>query len=275
MKQKISITIEEKTLSAVDEIIDNIYIRNRSAAIEQLINSALGEKRTAVILIGGPEESLKISDTEYRVTASIGDSTVIEHAVKKLRENEFKNIFAIARHNVISDIFKSIQNGSKYGVNVQYIEEENSSGTAESLRLVKGKINSSFLVVYGDIIFDMVNLDELWNSHIKKSGIATLLLTTTPTPNKKGVVKIEGSTILEFTQKPTQSDIFLGFSSIFVAQPEILEYSGASLEDNIFPLLAKKHLLLGHMSANKELHIHTSADVEKVKKILQNPYLLS
>ena len=63
-KTKISITINEKTLHDIDSIIDNIYIRNRSQAIEHLARNALGENKTAVILLGGDEERLKVSELE-------------------------------------------------------------------------------------------------------------------------------------------------------------------------------------------------------------------
>ena len=70
---------------------------------------------------------------------------------------------------------------------------------------------------------------EKWFLHLKRKGTATLLLTPTPDPSKKGVVRIEGSKILEFIQKPKDSEVYLGFASIFIAQPEILEYSGKNL----------------------------------------------
>ena len=150
MKKKISITISEKTLEEIDSIIDNIYIRNRSQAIELLVNNALGENRTAVVLSGGPENILKISKMNYRITGKVNNSSVIELAIKKLREDGFKTIFIVARYNIITEIFKIVQNGSKFGVRINYINEEKAEGTADSLRLLKGKINSSFLVVYGD-----------------------------------------------------------------------------------------------------------------------------
>jgi hypothetical protein len=59
MKEKISITIDNSMLKEIDNIIDNILIRNRSQAIEYLINLALGDNKTAVILCGGAEENLK------------------------------------------------------------------------------------------------------------------------------------------------------------------------------------------------------------------------
>ena len=263
MKKKISITINEKTLGDIDGIVDNIYIRNRSQAIEYLVNNSLGENKTAVILSGGSENNLKIGANEYRITAKLNHETVIEKAIKKLRENNFKTIYIIARHNILTSVFNIVKEGSAYGVKINYIEEKESKGTAQSLKLVKGLVKSNFIIIFGDIVFDKINIEELWNTHIKMNGIATLMLTTSPEPSRKGVVKIEGNKILNFEQKPEKSDIYLGFSSIFITSPEIFEYPGNSLEENIFPKLAETGLLYGHLSSEKERHIHTREDIKQ------------
>lgn len=264
MKKKISITINDKTLKDIDSIIDNIYIRNRSQAIELLVNNALGENKVAVILCGGPEDNLKINEKEYRITAKIKNTSLIELMLISLKDAGFKRVYLVARKKIINGVFSIVQNGSKYGLSLEYIEEKDSSGTGDSLMLIRGKINTNFLVVYGDIYFKDLNLEELWNEHLKRKGMATLLLTTTPTPSKKGVVKIEGSKILEFIQKPDSSDVYLGFSSIFIAQPEILENLGHSLETDVFPVLAKKGFLNGYLSTTRVIKLHNSRDIESI-----------
>jgi len=264
-KTKISITINEKTLKDVDSIIDNIYIRNRSQAIEHLAKNALGENKTAVILLGGPEENLKISKYEYRPTVRVKNSSVIELALKKLRENNFKTIFIVARHNLLTRLFELLKDGTDYGVRISYIEEKSSGGSADSMRLLKGRITTNFLVVYGDVVFSKINIEELWNDHIKQNSIATIMLTTSSKPSEKGTVRVEGNKVLTFEQKPKKSDIYLVFSPIFVTEPQIFEYSGASLESDVFPELAEKGLLNGHLSSEKEIHIHSKKDAERLR----------
>ena len=264
MKEKISITINEKTLQDIDSIIDNIYIRNRSQAIEHLVKNALGENKTAVILLGGNENHLKVSKYVYRPTAKIKNSSVIELALKKFRENNFKTIYIIARHNLLTRLFEMLKDGIDYSVKINYIEEKSSNGTADSLRILKGKVSTNFLVVYGDIIFNKINIDELWNDHIKQNAVATIMLTTSSKPSEKGTVRVEGNKVLTFTQKPKKSDIYLVFSPIFVTEPQIFEYSGSSLEFEVFPELAKKGLLNGHLSSEKEIHIHSKKDLDNI-----------
>ena len=264
-KAKISITINEKTLQDIDSIIDNIYIRNKSQAIEHLAKNALGENKTAVILLGGNEENIKISRDVYRPIARIKNSSVIELALKKLRENNFKTVFIVARHNLLTKLFEMLKDGTDYGVKINYIEEKSSNGTADSLKYLKGKISTNFLVVYGDVIFSKINIDELWNDHIKQNSVATIMLTTSSKPSEKGTVRVEGNKVLTFEQKPKKSDIYLVFSPIFITEPQIFEYSGSSLEFDIFPELAEKGLLNGHLSSEKEVHIHSNKDIENLK----------
>ncbi|MBR9699272.1 hypothetical protein GOV09_02355 [Candidatus Woesearchaeota archaeon] len=265
MKRKISVTIDQVLLKGIDSIVDNIYIRNRSQAIEHLVNLALGEHKTAVILAGGPEGKIKI-DRKFRPTVQVNKKAVIERAVERLRGSGFKNIYIIARQNVLTQIFNIIKDGSMFGVNINYVEEKKATGSADSLRLIKGKVDNDFLVVYGDILFKKINLDELWNDHLKNNAIATMMMTTSSRPSEKGTLRVEGSKVLTFTQKPKESDIYLVFSPIFIATPELLDYPGTSLERNIFPVLASKGLLNGHLSSEKELHIHTTSDVRKLEK---------
>jgi len=262
MKTKISITIEEKTLRDIDSIIDNIYIRNRSQAIEYLAGKSLSGDRVAALLCGGSGQRLRLSEGVYRPTAKIKGLSVVEHAVKKLRENGFKRIFVIAEHKVLTKIFEILKDGASYGARIEYIEEKESKGTANSLRLLKGKVNSAFLIVYGDIIFKNINIEELWNEHLKQRGIATIMLTTSSRPSEKGTVKVEGNKVLSFTQKPKESDVYLVFSPIIAAEPEIFDYAGNSLEKDVFPHLAEKGLLNGRLSSEKEKHIHSVKDLK-------------
>ncbi len=267
MKRKISVTIEDNVLRGIDSAIDNVFIRNRSQAIEFLAKTAMGERKQAAILAGGPEEKLRISETAYRITARIGNTTVIEKAVKKLRENGFRDIFIVARQNVLTQVFNILKDGSNFNIKVTYVEEKESDGSADSLRLLKGKITNNFLAVYGHIIFDRINIQELWNQHVKQgTAVATLVLTTAPNPIEKGTVKVEGNKILEFIQKPKKTDVYLVFSPIFVATPEIFNIEGSSLEYDVFPRLAGQGLLYGHASSEREQHVHSISDTKAISK---------
>ena len=270
MKEKISITIDAQVLKEIDRLVDHITIKNRSHAIEYLARKSVGKRRVAVILCGGPSEMLRIKDS-FRPSVMLNGKALIEHTLEKLSENHFKEVFIVARKKVLSAVFDVIRSGETYGVNVNYVEEEKSLGTAASLRLVKGKINRPFLMVYGDVYINQMRIEELWQSHIKNNAIATLILTSSSTPTQKGVVQLEGSKILSFKQKPTHSNIYIGFSSMLIGGPELLDYDGNWLELDVFPRLAKEGKLGGHVSSIEEFHIHTEKDRVESEKLLDEP----
>jgi len=255
MKEKISITVNESILKRVDSLVDRVFIRNRSQAIEYVLKNSLDKNKTAVILLGGPEELLKI-DKSYVPFYKIDNIPLIEKAIIKLREENFKRIYIISRKKIIDEMFSLLQQGRRYGVNITYLEEKDSRGSADSLRLAKKELSSPFLVVYGDIIFDKIKLDDLWNFHTRRSPISTLTLTTYRDSSIKGEVFLEGEKITRFDQKPKKVSSFLVFSPIFVCEPELLNYHGSSLEKDIFPGLVKKGLLNGFVSNKNETHVH-------------------
>lgn len=277
MKKRITITLDEKILKNVDSVVDRLYIRNRSQAVEFLIEKTLGENKTAVILATGSAEYLRISKNEYRATAKIKDTSVIEIAIKNLRENGFKNIFIVGEQPVLASIFNLIGDGGRYGIKIKFVENQNPRGTAESLRLLKGEIKNTFLVVFGDIIFNKMDIKKLWTHHFKHPAIATLMVTSSPltlggstVPIKKSPLKVEGNTVIKVFPKlikPIKElrDSVIIFSSVFVAEPEIIEYTGDSLENDVFPKLAEKGFLYSYLSSEEEIHIHSKEDARFIR----------
>ncbi len=277
MKERVTITLDQKILKNIDSIIDRIYIRNRSQAIEFLIRKTLGENKIAVILATGPSKNLKISEDEYRVTAKVKNTSVIELALKNLRENGFKTIFIVGEQPVLSSIFSLIGDGSRYGVKIKFAEDKNPPGTAASLRLLKGEIKSTFLVIFGDIIFNRMDINRLWSHHFKQPAVATLMVTASSLqrggstiPVRKSPVKVEGNTVIKVYKKlrkpiRTLKDSTTIFSSIFIAEPEIMGYAGDSLENDIFPQLAEKGFLYSYLSSEEETHVHSKEDAKFVR----------
>ncbi len=277
MKEKITISLDRKILKNVDSLVDNVYIRNRSQAVEYLLEKRLYEDKVAVILATGPRKKLQISEKEYRPTAKIGNSTVIELAINNLRQKDFKRIFIVGEQPVLTAIFNLVGDGKRYGVFIRFIEEEKAPGTADSLRLLKDELKGTFLVIFGDIIFNKMDIEKLWKHHFRHNGIATLMVTNSSlikggrkTPIKKSPVKVEGNVVINAFHKQKNNsnhdDDPMVFSSIFVAEPEILHYAGYSLEDDIFPKLAEKSFLYSYVSSEGEIHIHSKEDALAAKE---------
>ncbi len=268
MKTKISITLDFALIKNLNDMVDGLNIRNRSQAIEYLIKKSIDNKKIAVILCGG--DSLKTENGVYRICAPFLGTTVIEYNIKGLRKNGFGKIYIAGNKHALIEVFKLIGNGEAYGVSVEYMEDDVSAkGSMNTLSHVK-KINQTFLVASGDIIFGETNVMSVWNAHVMYKGIATLhVQATTNEVEKMGVVTLEGNLIKEYVEKPGNKSSLIHYSGFFIAEPEFFNQTGASFEFDIFPRLAKKGLLYAYPTSEVIYHFHTQKELNKIEKILK------
>lgn len=279
MKKKISITINEKILRDIDSVIDNIFIQNRSQAIEHFIKKALKETKTAVILAGSKSKGLIGKKYPSRYALKIDGQTIIEKQIKKLSESGFRNIYIVADHKVLTNIFRIIGDASDSNIKIEYVDEdEQVEGNASALKLLKGKIKTTFLVVQCDVILDNINLNEIWKQHLEDKMTATMRVCSYMTSTNKclfGHVTMEGRKIISYDEKPASKKLTsaLFFGGVFVSEPEIFSYPGKSLEYEVFPELARRRLLGGDITSLAHLHIHTYEDLLEVRRKLKQPVL--
>ena len=85
MKNKISITLDESVISELKTIVDGIYIRNTSQAIEYLLKKTLSGNNKAVFLCGGGD-SVRTDNGKLRPCLSLFKTTVIAHNINFLKK---------------------------------------------------------------------------------------------------------------------------------------------------------------------------------------------
>lgn len=205
-KMKVSLRIENDLKDEIDSMIDHITIRNRSHAIKELIKKALDKDKIAVILSKGSDlkgqnlkKELIIDINEHNITAQIGNTTLIEEQIKQLKKYGFNTVYIISIPEAIERIKELLKN--EKNISIRYVENKKSLKTTEALKLLKGKIHSNFLLFYGDIYFDNINLNEIYTQHNKNKPMVTMLLTSSKTPQHKGNVIVDGIKITEFVEK--------------------------------------------------------------------------
>ena len=264
MKQKISITINERTLNQVSSLVDGIKISGISQSIEYLLEKALLDQKIAIILAIAPPKKEKTANFEDRPLLKVNNKPLIEHAIIKLSESNFKKIFILGNHKLLTKVYGTIGDGSNYGVEMTYVEEESSS-RGLGLKKTIGSINSSFLIVFCDIYFSNFNLEDLWKQHLRYKALATLLLDTLPPQytHKEIVANIRGHQIIEI-KNLAKNNFLPYFTGVFVAEPDFLKLSERFT--NVFPNLANKGLLNGYVESVPYAHLHTSKEEKKITK---------
>ena len=125
--------------------------------------------------------------------------------------------------------------------------------------------------MWSDLIIEKMNLNNLWESHLKRNALATLAVTADKSIlEKAGVIKIQGEKIIEYKEKPKRAESSIFFAGVFIAEPEIFEYPGKSLEKEVFPALVKKDLVFGYMDGAPYLHFHTKKEILRIKSQVQS-----
>ena len=183
-----------------------------------------------------------------------------EHIFDLLKKHGIRDIVLCVGHlkSKIKDYFGD---GSNFGVNITYVEEDEPLGTAGPLKLAKKYLKGSFIVSNGDELKN-INIPRMFRLHKRKDALATLALTTVEDPSHYGVARLDGSRIIEFVEKPKKEDapsnlINAGF---YIMEPEVIDMipDGFSmLEKDVFPKLAKLGRLRGFPFAGQWFDIGT------------------
>jgi len=216
-----------------------------------------------VILCGGLGSRLA-EETSIRPKpmVNIGENPILWHIMKSYEKFGF-NDFVLAlgyKGDYIKDYFinyhlKSsnltvntatgstfVDNNPKENWNVSLINTGPDTLTGGRLLRLKGLLNETFMLTYGDGVSDL-NISELLDFHKKQGKIATV--TSVRPPARFGGMKIVNGIVKEFKEKPQigEGSINGGF---FVFEPEIFDYlenDQTILEQSPLEKLAKNNQL--------------------------------
>jgi len=135
-------------------------------------------------------------------------------------------------------IIDYFEDGSQFGVNIEYAESEEPLGTAGQLRTAKGLLeDEAFLAMNGDI-FTSLSLGKLVSFHEEKGAYLSIALKRFDIKMPYGRIVTNGDEkITDFQEKPTIS--FMANAGIYVCDPGIFDYfpprDPSNLEYDVFP----------------------------------------
>lgn len=188
--------------------------------IEELIKPK--EKINKVVLmVGGLGTRLRpLTDNTPKPMLKVGNKPILQTIVEKFAEYGYTNIIMCVNYksDIIQDYFKD---GSDFGVNIEYIFEEQRMGTAGALSLLRDKPTEPFFVMNGDLLTN-VNFEHLHNYHIATNSMATMCVREYDFQVPYGVVNIKDSKILSIEEKPTHK--FFVSAGIYMLSSEVLHY---------------------------------------------------
>ena len=252
MKERISLTIDREMLRRVDALVNGQEVKNRSHAVELLITRALGLHipHVAIILAGGKGTRLRPLTYEIpKALIPVQGRTLTEHVLDLFKRYGITEIIFSVGH-MKEKIKAHLGDGSKFGVHITYLEEEEPLGTAGPLKLCRKQLANTFIVSNGDELKD-IDLEEMYQFHKQSKALVTIALTTVEDPSAYGVAKLSGNRILEFVEKPKRENAPSNLinSGLYMIEPEVIAMipeGFAMLEQEVFPKLAKQGKLFGY-----------------------------
>lgn len=276
MKERLTITLDEELLKKVDATIDGVNVRNRSHAIEKLIDVVLSQHapKRAVIFAGGHSSIVQDSRRTITPMIKIQGKPVLDYILNELKRNGIREILlTIGKES--DELVEHFGDGSNFGVRISYIREDAPKGTEGALSLVKGLIGTApFFALNGDHIFRL-DMNEMYAQHVNNKAATTMALTTTNRNEGIGVAKLEGPRITSFIERPSY-DVAgkLVNAGIYIFDPSIFSMLHASkervmLERSLFPKLAGMGKLYGYVFSTPWYSISSTGDINKSIKELE------
>jgi mannose-1-phosphate guanylyltransferase/phosphomannomutase len=236
-KARLTITLDKDLLKQVDQMIDQVKIRNRSHAIETILRESLNpEVSTAVILAGG-----KTFFKEHPALLHIDDRKLISITLEHLSSYGIRRIFLLTGHN--SKAFREILGeGERFGARIFYVEEKQPLGTAGAVKSIEDQLkDESFLVIHADVLTN-IDLAAFIDFYRQERTLATIAVKPRDAEKKYGKVLLQGNKITEFSETGRSEGISIINTGVYLLHPDVLKLidhgTSAQFEIDVFPKLA-------------------------------------
>lgn len=154
----------------------------------------------------------------------IDGKPVLEHEIACLKKQGFIDIILTVSHlgNVIMDYF---QDGSKFGVHIEYYFEKEPLGNAGALFKIKDKLTEDFLLLNADAMFD-VNFKRFVDFHKQHNALVTLFTHPNSHPYDSGlIISNEYNQVEKWLAKEDERPIYYKNrvnAGLHVISPEVL-----------------------------------------------------
>ena len=182
----------------------------------------------------------------WNASRCIGDMPILEVLIRQMKRYGIEEIVLTVGH--LSELLRAFfQDGSRFGVRIEYSYEEEPLGTAGPLAMVHG-LDDTFLVTNGDVLTTL-DLGALIDYHLSQGAAATIAMHSRRVQIDMGVIKFNGrNEVIDYVEKPSMDyEVSMG---IYVFEPKALEYiphdSYMDFPDLILKLLEHGQRVVGY-----------------------------
>jgi UDP-N-acetylglucosamine diphosphorylase/glucosamine-1-phosphate N-acetyltransferase len=172
----------------------------------------------AVIMAAGEGTRMRpLTYTRPKVMLPIANKPIVEHLLIEMKEagiNEF--VFIVGYHD--EEIRNYFEDGSRWGVKVQYCSQRKQLGTADAVRMVEGMVSGSFLLANGDVIISREDITRLTSKNENALTVVEL-----PDVTGLGVLEVRDGKVVRILEKMANPPSRLANAGLYLFTPEIFK----------------------------------------------------
>ncbi|MCA1054832.1 NTP transferase domain-containing protein [Rossellomorea aquimaris] len=177
----------------------------------------------AVILAGGEGKRLRpYTITVAKPMVPIMNKPILEYSINLLHSYGIKDILITTCYK--SDSIKEyFGDGSRFHVNISYLEERRPLGTAGGIFSAKHLLKEPFLVLSGDA-FTNLPIDKVIDFHRRKKAAMTMVSKEVADPREYGVCQTnQNRGLIGFEEKPAHWQGNEVNTGVYIVEPFLLE----------------------------------------------------
>jgi len=196
----------------------------------------------AVILVGGLGTRLRpLTINTPKAMVPVLNTPFLEHVIGNLRRHNVKDI-TLAQSHLAQPVKDYFDNGSRFGVRLNYTVEDTPMGTAGAVKMAEKHLDEAFLVLNGDIFTDL-DFTAMIDFHRKSQAKITIALTPVEDPTSYGLIETNTQgRVTRFLEKPSWDQVTTNMinAGSYVLEPDVLTHippkTNFSFERMLFPL---------------------------------------
>jgi dTDP-glucose pyrophosphorylase len=150
----------------------------------------------------------------------VGNKPILETILLQLVESGFHN-FYISTHYKAEMLQQHFGDGSRWGVNIHYVNEVTPLGTAGALGLLPENLPALPLLMMNGDLLTKVNFNKLLSFHTEQKSIATMCVREYDYQVPYGVIEMEQHQVTSITEKPIYN--FFVNAGIYVLEPGLIQ----------------------------------------------------